>query len=164
MTINEFFRLGMKRDIPYLITPGVSMLNLGAGNSFIPGAINIDYPEWDASIFSIPASDEFYDTIYALHFLEHFTGERVIELLREIERVLRPGGTANIITPHRLGMIAYQDLDHKCFFTEETWRTLFDNKYYDKNREKPWKLKVHTCFIMGLVERNLALMTQLVKI
>ena len=159
-TLNDFFELGMKRTIPQLLSAGPVAVNLGAGNSPIEGAHNLDLPAWDATVDKIPFDDESVDTIYAFHFLEHV---EPIRMLREIERVLKIGGIANIVVPHRLGAIAFQDLDHKHFFTEETWRTLFQNDYYDKHREHPWRLHVHVNVIMGIVERNLALFTQLVK-
>lgn len=68
-----------------------------------------------------------------------------------------------IVVPHRLGAIAFQDLDHKSFWTEESWKTLFTNPHYDKNRELPWKFDIKFNAIIGIVERNLALMTQLVR-
>jgi hypothetical protein len=163
MNINELFKLGMKRDILDLIAPGEKTINLGAGKQVIPGAINYDYPSWNGQTDDIPHDDDTIDTIYAFHFLEHLSPASVIFMLREFQRVLKVGGTANIVVPHRLSSMAYQDLDHKSFFTEETWKTLFTNPYYDKNREVPWKLAVGTNIIIGVVERNLAQMTQLVK-
>lgn len=159
----DLFALGMKRPIVPLIPMGDVVLNLGAGRQEIFGAATLDYPEWDASYMPIPWVDDSVDTILAFHFLEHLRGARVIEMLREIERVLRPGGTAMIVVPHRLSQMAYHDLDHQSFFCEETWRILFTTTYYAKNREVPWRLHVGTNVIMGLVERNLALLTQLEK-
>jgi SAM-dependent methyltransferase len=161
--INEFFKLGMKRDIPELIEPGKYQLNLGCGANKLPNCENIDWPDWDAVTSNIPYPSESMDTIWAFHFFEHLTGEDAIRILKECERVLVVGGTLNIVVPHRLGMIAYQDLDHKSFWTEETIRTLVNNPYYEKNREVAWQLQVHMGVIIGIVERNLALMTQLVK-
>jgi len=162
--INEFFKLGMKRDIP-ILNPwqGQTSLNLGAGNQHIEGTIALDYPRWNAETEDIPWPCNSVDSIYAFHFLEHLPGKRVIHMLREFQRVLVVGGSANIVVPHRLSQMAYHDLDHKTFFCEETWRTLFSTPYYDKNREEPWKLEVGLNIIIGLNERNLALMTQLTK-
>ena len=111
----------------------------------------------------IPFRDETIDTVFAFHFLEHFAGKRTIELLREIERCLKVGGTANIVVPYYRSNMAFHDLDHKCFFTEDTFKTLFSTPYYDKNRETVWKLEINVNIIIGVAERNLCLMTQLVK-
>jgi hypothetical protein len=86
-----------------------------------------------------------------------------VEMLREFERVLRPGGTANIVTPYYSSQMQAQDLDHESVWCERTWATLFENQYYADYR-RGWKLKVQACFIIGIVERNLALFTQLVKL
>jgi ubiquinone/menaquinone biosynthesis C-methylase UbiE len=168
MDINEFFLLGMKREIPQLkdfsnpSRTGVC-LNLGGGKQNITGYVNLDFPEWNADFDGLPFDDGTIKHIIAFHFLEHLSSARVIATLRECERVLMTGGTLNIVVPHRLSQMAYHDLDHKTFFCEETWRTLFSTPYYDKNREYEWKFEIGTNIIIGVVERNLALITQLVK-
>lgn len=164
LDIQSLFTLGMKRYINSTIQPGEVVINLGSGNSPMQAAINLDLPDWEATRdWLSPFADEAIDTIFAFHFLEHLTGEQVIKMLRDCERVLKYGGTMNIVVPHRLGSMAFQDIDHKSFFTEETFRTLFDNPYYDKNREFKWKLAINYSIIMGVAERNLAVVTQLYK-
>ena len=166
MNIEQLFLLGMKRSLHTVhehVGSDCVALNLGAGKTNIDGAINLDFPEWDATYMPLPFEDESVHTIHAYHFLEHLHGERVIQMLREFQRVLVNGGVANIVVPHRLGQMAIEDLDHKTQFCEETWRNLFRNKYYDKHRELPWQLDVGLNVIMGLNERNLALVTQLVR-
>lgn len=164
MKLQELFLLGMKREIGELIEPDLTnAINLGAGNSHIPGTVSLDFPAWDGSRDPLPYADNSVSSVFAFHFLEHLTGAQVIEMLREIQRVLVPGGTAQIVVPYYKANIAFQDLDHKAFFTEETWRTLFRNPYYNKNREEPWVLFENVNVIIGVVERNLSLMTQLVK-
>ncbi len=69
----------------------------------------------------------------------------------------------NIVVPHRLSQMAYHDLDHKSFWCEETLKNLFTTTYYLKNREQRWRFRIGTNVIIGIVERNLALMTQLIK-
>lgn len=179
MPIERLFLLGMKAVLPALLAPRAPteaeveepnaiwatprVLNLGAGNSPMEGAVNLDYPEWDARTGEIPATDSSVDAIYAFHFMEHLTGEQAIAILREVERVLRPGGIFTTVTPHRLGSMAFHDLDHKSFWTEDTWKTLLRTPWYDKNREVPWRLQLSFNAIMGLSERNLCLMSQLIK-
>lgn len=166
-TLNEFFALGMKRWIPELVEPpfmAMRAFNLGGGNSNIKDVPSLDLPRWDATRDPIPAQDNSIGALYAFHFLEHLTGAQAIALLREAERVLVPRGVFNILVPHRLGAMAFQDLDHKSFYNEDTWKELFSNPYYDKNgTPESWRLEVNVNVIIGLSERNLALMTQLVK-
>jgi SAM-dependent methyltransferase len=164
VNIQELFALGMKRELGELVTPQGLVVNLGAGNSVGPWTAALDLPEWNAETDPIPYADDTVDGIYAFHFLEHLRSEHVVRMLREIQRVLKVGGTLTVVVPHRLGAMAFQDIDHKSFWTEETWRTLFRNPHYDKNREEPWRLEVKFNMIAGIVERNLCLMTQMVKV
>ena len=110
----------------------------------------------------LPFEDESVGAVHAHQFLEHFDGDDAIGILREIERVLVPGGVAFITVPYQGSSHWGQALDHKSTWNEETWAWLFNNEYYDHQGE-PWKLEVHACFIMGIVIRNLDLFTQLVK-
>lgn len=165
MSIETFFKLGMKRDIIEPISDydpkKCVVINLGCGNSPIANAVNMDLPKWDADKDPIPFSDKTVMQIHAYHFLEHVKDP--IRMLLECQRVLIPGGHMNIIVPYYKSQMASQDLDHKHFFTEETWKTLFSNSYYDKNKIE-WKFSIGTNIIIGVVERNLALMTQLIKV
>lgn len=159
----DIFNMGMDRDLrePKIMPYAGTVLNLGAGNKKIPRAIPLDLPDWDADTQPIPYEDGTVAGIWAFHFLEHC--REPVAVLLECQRVLQNGGLMNIVVPHYAGGMAYQDLDHKHFFTEETWKTLFQNPYYDKNRVT-WEFEVRTNVIMGLVERNLALVTQLIKV
>lgn len=155
------FMMGMKRPLGEIFFPSGVVLNLGAGNKLIiPGTIPMDYPEWDADTMPLPFEDETVDGVYAFHFLEHL--QNPVNMLREIQRVLRPGGVLTIVVPFGSCSMALHDLDHKHFFNEDTWKTLFDQTYYDKNHEG-WKFNVTFNLIAGIVERNLALFTQMVR-
>lgn len=135
-------------------------LNLGGGNKEIDGAVNLQFPDWNAETDKIPYPDGSIDEIHAYHFLEHI--DNVPFVLTECQRVLKEGGHMNILVPYFKGGMAFQDLDHKRFYTEDTWRILFNNQYYDKNRID-WRLKVHLNIVVGLNQKDLALFTQLVK-
>jgi SAM-dependent methyltransferase len=65
----------------------------------------------------IPVPDECFDHVLCDNVLEHFNSEDVIFIINEIDRVLKVGGTAEIIVPHSLvGQGAYQDPTHKSYF------------------------------------------------
>lgn len=150
----------MDRQIPDLAINNTGLiLNLGAGNKSFPQAIPLDLPEWDYHD-GIPYPDESVSMIHAYHFMEHV--DCPVKMLLEIQRVLMPGGVANIVVPYYNSQMQAQDLDHKSQYCEMTWKTLFANPYYDKNRVE-WKLDVGLNIIIGIVERNLCLMTQLIK-
>lgn len=161
MNIQDLFKLGMDREIPELVPMPVGFhINVGAGNKIIPGATAIDYPEWDADVQPIPCTDGDVTGIHAYHFLEHVKDP--VKMLLEFQRVLAPGGVVNIVVPYYTSQMAAHDLDHKSVWTEETWRVLFGNPYYNKNKVD-WQFTVGTNIIIGVVERNMCLMTQLIK-
>ncbi|WKV23260.1 methyltransferase [Pseudomonas phage APTC-PA18] len=165
MDIQNLFKLGMKRDIAQLIEPDHRRaVNLGAGNSPIPGVESLDWPNWDGASGRVPYEDGELTAVYAFHFFEHLTGAQVIDLVKDLQRAMAVGATLNVVVPFYNSNIAHQDLDHKTFFTEETWRTLFRNPFYDKNREDPWKFIIGTNVIIGVAERNLAVMSQLIRV
>lgn len=161
-SILDVFQVGMDRNIPaFLPFPPGRVLNIGAGNKVIHGAHVVDYPNYDADMDArLPYPDGFIAGIHAYHFLEHV--QRPVEVLQEFQRVLQPGGVANIVVPYYNSQMNAQDLDHKSSFTETTWQVLFRNPYYNKNRIT-WELEVGANLIIGLVERNLCLCTQLIK-
>lgn len=79
-------------------------LHLGCGNKVIPGFIGVDIVKYNAvDIVSDVRNlkyilDDMADLIYACHVLEHFHQDSVI-VLREWNRVLKPGGTLRIAVP-----------------------------------------------------------------
>ena len=71
----------------------------------------------------------------------------------------------NIVVPYYTSQMMAHDLIHKQAFCEETWRNTFENEYYKlaDAPEEGWKLKARLNIIIGIYERNLCLMTQLVR-
>jgi len=157
-TIQRFFQIGMKRALPELLPNHGKQLEFGPGNTPY-GCSSLEYPDWDADSMDVPEPDNSIDTIHMYHFLEHV--ESPIKLLRECERILVPGGHINIVVPHQACSLAYEDLDHKTFFVEDTIPKLLHNKGHEKNNG--WQLAVHINFMMAIVHRNLSIFTQLVK-
>lgn len=64
----------------------------------------------------LPFADETFDHVLADNVLEHFDNEDFIFILNEINRVLKIGGTAEIIVPHASSQGAVQDPTHKMLF------------------------------------------------
>lgn len=163
----SLFNAGMDRNQPDFKPIGLSgaWLNLGAGEKQFTWATPLQLPEWNAESNHVPYANEALDGIIAFHFFEHITPARIPALLADCLRVLKPHGTLTICVPHRLGSMAFQDLDHKSFFTENTWRILMENDYY----KTKWKQDHDAYFeigfnlITGDSERTLALFTQFVK-
>jgi hypothetical protein len=166
LSLTDLFTVGMDRVVPeYKVAlRDNKVLNLGAGYKHIYGADNLTAETgWRAPML-IGYESESVDTVYALHFLEHLNKTDLLTMLKEIERVLCWGGVLNVVVPWYGGQLAYQDLDHKSFWTVETWRNLLDNQYYDGSMPRDWKLKERFSIIMGLNDRNLVVVSQLEKV
>ncbi len=168
-SIQEMFRVGMSRTIPELegAPLGLLSINLGAGTKKIVPAdpIPLDQPEWDA-IDPIPFGDGSVGTIHAYHFLEHLSGEEVVCVLGECQRVLAPGGVMNIVVPYYNSQLQAQSLDHRHAFCEETWRSTFEEDTFNipGAPKEGWKFRIGLNVIIGIAERNLCLMTQLIRV
>ena len=155
----------MAREIPDVIDysklDGVK-LNLGCGNKTIHGTIGLDLPEWNADTDPIPYPDGSIAVIHAYHFLEHLKDP--VKMLADCQRVLRPGGLMNIVVPYYTSQMMAHDLTHKHAFCEDTWKITFRNPYYRQaGSPEEWKLEERLNVIIGIVERNLCLMTQLIR-
>lgn len=168
-TIQEFFSLAMKREIPGIYPFGVKnrpvpagwfAVNLGSGEAIMPGVVNLDYPEWDADKDDLPFPANSVNEIHAYHFLEHL--KNPVAMLADMQCVLKPGGYVHICVPYYSSNLMAQDLDHKHAFCEDTWKNTFNNKYYGKHNHD-WQFEICFNLICGIAERNLCLLTQLRK-
>lgn len=161
--LRELFLVGMDRHVKEVLAfPDGMVLNLGAGKKLIVDTIPLDADRgWYAP--RLPYADGQVAGIYAFHFLEHLGKDDLIEMLREIERVLKPGGSMISIVPLAGTEIAFHDFDHKTFWTEESWRQLFSCPYYDGTMPRDWKFKIQFNIIMGIVTRNLCIFSQIVR-
>jgi SAM-dependent methyltransferase len=172
-SFEELFWNGLKRitgDVA-ICTDGV-ILNLGAGNTPVdttpihhatgPPVIELDKPQWYAPVL-MEIEDGVVGTIHAYHFFEHLTDEELRIMLEECERVLKPRGVLNICVPYARADLAFQDIDHKLFFTEETWKTLLNNDWYDTGLKRKLNLHIGCNVIAGVKGANLAVFTQMMK-
>lgn len=107
-------------------------IDLGCGNHKREGYIGFDVSDfgqehiWDARTDRLPFEDGAVDEVFASHFLEHLDGEQIIKLVNgEIHRVLKPGGQAWFVVPHKDHPKAHT-VWHKTFFTEFTFRNLLE--------------------------------------
>jgi predicted SAM-dependent methyltransferase len=162
-TLIDTFAVGMDRTVPHWLPylPG-PILNLGAGKKHIEGTVAVDLPDWHAGE-AIPYLDGEVSGVVAFHFFEHLDGAIAVAVLREIERILRPGGVLNTVIPFWDSEGAHQDIDHKSTWSESSWKNLLENPYYDTTVPRDWKLVENITMIMGLVQRNLVIVSQLVR-
>lgn len=97
-------------------------LDVGCGNNKIPGAAYIDIdpnanPDivHDLNKFPYPVADNSFEEIYAKHIIEHLNDP--IGFMRELTRILKPGGRVYVETPHFSCRVAYSEPQHKLFFS-----------------------------------------------
>tara|TARA_R110000751_G_scaffold8688_4_gene33779 strand:+ start:3739 stop:4221 length:483 start_codon:yes stop_codon:yes gene_type:complete len=158
--INDLFALGMKRYLPSFKdwTGRKVNINIGAGKQLIPSTVNLDLPDYNANYDPIPYDDNSVDVIHCYHVLEHV--DNPIFFLKECQRVLVIGGLMNICVPHHRSDLAWQDITHVRGFTTDTFKTLFENTGYNTGE---WRLKEIGTIAIGLVDRNISILTQLEK-
>jgi predicted SAM-dependent methyltransferase len=103
-------------------------LDVGCGKRCINQHIGIDKIAEDADICVdigrdfLPFESGTVKEIYTSHTLEHLTGSEVKWFMNEAWRVLENDGRLIITVPHYKSRVAFQDLDHKSFFTEATFK------------------------------------------
>lgn len=154
------FGLGMKRYHEVVDPPKGMVLNLGCGRHRLDDAINLDQPQWRAPRLERFAPES-VGLVHAYHFFEHLTAETLVPMLQEIQRVLKFGGVLQYCVPYALAPIAYMDVTHKTFWTEETMRTLLESRGYDSARIDG--LSMQCQWIAGIDSQNLAVIGQLIK-
>lgn len=80
-------------------------LHLGSGDNYREGFINIEgniarkKDMWLDFNNGLPFSNNSVSFVFCCHTLEHFYPEEAIEIIKEINRVLKPGGIARIAVP-----------------------------------------------------------------
>jgi SAM-dependent methyltransferase len=106
------------------------VLNLGSGELYEPGAVNVDFYadqadlRHDLNVFPYPFEDDTFEEIKCLNIIEHL--DDVIGAMCEIHRIGKNGGIVTIRVPHFRSACLYEDLTHKHGFA---WRSfdIFSN-------------------------------------
>lgn len=133
---------------PYMGPAGSTRLNLGCGRSPEVGFVNLDRRggagadvvfDLEACGYALeqlpmpgagePFPDGSVDAVLASHVLEHVTN--LIPLMRELHRVLKPGGHLCIVVPYASSDDAVEDPTHVRYFTERSFM-YFDQALYEK--------------------------------
>ncbi len=86
-------------------TTAIKKLNLGCGEHKKEGFINLDWSPLNApdvvhdlNVLPYPFADNTFMYIEASHVLEHLNTP--FEIMRELHRILAPGGTLHVKVPH----------------------------------------------------------------
>lgn len=87
------------------------LLNIGCGNRFHAAWVNIDLVSRSGDVIQhdlmrgLPFDDNSFDGVYHSHVLEHLEPEQGSALLREGQRVLKPGGVLRVVVPDLEGIV-----------------------------------------------------------
>jgi SAM-dependent methyltransferase len=73
---------------------------------------------WDLGRFPYPWPDNSVDAVRMSHSLEHC--DDLLAVVKEVHRILKPGGLFWVIVPHASGTGAFK-LEHKHFFNRMTF-------------------------------------------
>lgn len=101
-------------------------LNFGCGEKILPGYVNIDIVQLPGVDIVInldktpyPFQDNEFDEIYADNVIEHL--KSFIEVIEELQRILKPGGKLIIKVPHFSSHDAWAHPQHTRAFTYESF-------------------------------------------
>lgn len=125
-------------------------LDLGCGPNPREGFLGVDVRDYGRSdIFVCDLrgdwkwEDESVAEVFASHFVEHLAARDRIHFANELYRVLKPEGTAQIITPHWGSARAYGDLTHEWPPVTEFWFFYLSRQWREVNA--PHLCDAYTC-------------------
>lgn len=101
-------------DSPQEGSERLLVLNLGSGKMNVPNEtyppeqwreIRVDFdpevkPDIEADLRHLPFPDDYADSVWASHVLEHFTELEANTILEEWRRVLKPNGSIVVVVPN----------------------------------------------------------------
>lgn len=134
-------------------------LDLGAGQNCTPGFKGVDLWEGadivhDLTKFPYPFEDNSVSEIVCSHFVEHLTGEQLIQFMNECYRILKPSnaslhqaateGILKITSPYYTSIRCWQDPTHKIAISESTF-LYYNKKWREDNKLTHHDYKKITC-------------------
>jgi len=101
-------------------------LNLGCGTDVRSGWVNLDVASLpgvdvvhDLDQMPLPLEDDRFDEILAKDVLEHLD---YVPVLRDLHRILAPGGRLHVVSPHFTSPAVWIDPTHRTAFSVDTLR------------------------------------------
>lgn len=127
------------------------VLDVGCGRNKTPGAIGIDRNadtsadvRCDLDRIPYPFADNTFDLLRAIHVIEHVSD--VIRTMEEFHRLVRPGGTVRIETPHYTDFSSFCDPTHRWHLNSFSFRYFGEDNagfgYYSRCRFREVSLHV----------------------
>jgi len=125
---------GLPHDANGAVVP--VKLNIGCGTDIRPGYINIDSKPLpgvdiphDVETMPLPFETGSVDEVLCLNVLEHVN---LIPVVKELHRVLKPGGRLIAEVPHFSSGAMYMDPTHRNFFSTATFQ------FFTKDSPRPY--------------------------
>ncbi|MEW6303167.1 MAG: methyltransferase domain-containing protein [Verrucomicrobiota bacterium] len=136
----------------YLAEHTERKLHIGAGPHHLAGWLNTDFYPTSRGMAFLDATKPFplpgnaFDCAFSEHMIEHITFDDGQHMLREIFRVLKPGGKVRIATPNLQSLVE--------LFTPQ--KTEAQRRYVDYTINQYFPhVKVHNeCFVLNNFMRN----------
>ncbi len=98
----------------------------------------------DLDHFPYPFADNSFDRVLAIHVIEHVTD--VIGAMQEFHRLVRPGGTVRIETPHYTDFSSFCDPTHRSHLNSYSFRYFGEDHggfgYYTQARFREISVRV----------------------
>ncbi len=125
------------KKVPADIFVGKRILDIGCGRNKLKGAIGLDHNAYDGVDIvadlegPLPIPDADYDLVFANQVLEHVRD--LVALIREVHRVLKPGGVFLVHVPYFRSSWAHIDPTHVRSFTINSMDYFVKNTYCHDN-------------------------------
>src|SRR5258708_12158431 len=128
------------------------ILDVGCGIHKQPGSIGIDRnPDSRADVladldrFPYPFADRCFGRLTAIHVIEHV--DDVIRTMEEFHRLVRPGGTVRLETPHYTDFSSFCDPTHRHHLNSFSFRYFGEKHggfgYYTRARFREISVRVN---------------------
>ena len=127
------------------------ILDVGCGINKLPGSLGIDRSArsradvlCDLDHFPYPFQDNSFHSLQAIHVIEHLAD--VLRTMEEFHRLVRPGGTVLLVTPHYTDFSSFCDPTHRWHLNSYSFRYFGDDNagygYYSAARFREKRVRV----------------------